>query len=336
MPEIACVTCDLAKLVQNFFLDRLIRQRGVSKYTVVCYRDTFKLLLSFAAGRLHKKPTDLSLSDLDAPVVLAFLDHLEKERGNSIRTRNVRLAAIRSFMHFASYRATVDLPTVRRVLSVPIKRFERGPVDHLSREEIQALLDAADQSRWSGKRDRILFHTLYNTGARVSEVLAMNIADIDLSDTPQVRIHGKGRKDRVVPLWPETRTGIRRWLVHLAQSGATPLFPNRSGGRLSRSGASSRLKVLATRAEIKCPGLRRHRISPHLIRHTTAMHLLQAGIDLSVIAMWLGHESIETTHQYMEADLELKRKALESIESPAHGLRRFRVDDRLLRFLESL
>lgn len=336
MPGIAEVRQDLIQLVQDFFLDRLIRQRDVSKYTVVSYRDALKLLLPFVADRLGQKPAELVLADLDAPAVLAFLDHLENERGNSVRTRNARLAAIRSFMQFASYRATLDLPTIRRVLAVPMKRFERGPVDHLSREEIQSLLDAADQSRWTGKRDRILFQTLYNTGARASEMIAMNIGDADLGDTPQIRIRGKGRKERTIPLWPETRTGIRRWLVHVAASGDTPLFPDRSGGRLSRSGLSSRLKVLTKRAAAKCPSLRRHRVSPHLLRHTTAMHLLQSGVDLSVIAMWLGHESIETTHQYMEADLDMKRKALESMTPPAPGPRRFRVRDPVLRFLESL
>ena len=327
---------DLSQLLRDFFLDRLIRQRNVSKCTVAAYRDTFKLLVPFAADRLHRKPTDLTLSDLDVPVVLAFLDHLEQKRNNCTRTRNARLAAIRSFMRFASYRTTLDLPAIRRVLAVPMKACGRGPVDHLSRKEVQALLDAATPSSWSGHRDRILFETLYNTGARVSEVIAMNVADVHLGDYPQVRIHGKGRKDRIVPIWPETRTGIRRWLVRLAGSDVTPLFPARTGSRLSRSGVSSRLRVLETRAATGCPSLQRHRISPHLIRHTTAMHLLQAGVDLSVIAMWLGHESIETTHQYMEADLNLKRRALESVEPPANSARRFRVDDPLLRFLESL
>lgn len=330
------LTHDLTQLVRDFFLDRLIRQRNVSKCTVASYRDTFKLLLPFVADRLHRKPTDLVLSDLDAPVVLAFLEHLESERGNCIRTRNARLAAVRSFMHFASYRTAIDLPTVRRVLAVPMKICERGPVDHLSRVEVQALLDAADPTSWSGHRDRILFQTLYNTGARVSEAIAMNVADVDLGDHPQVRIHGKGRKERVVPLWPETRAGMRRWTLRAAGSGLAPLFPGRSRARLSRSGVASRLKVLAARAAPKCPSLGRHRISPHLIRHTTAMHMLQCGVDLSVIAMWLGHESIETTHQYMEADLGLKRKALESVKSPAPGPRRFQVADHLLRFLESL
>ncbi|MEW6756531.1 MAG: tyrosine-type recombinase/integrase [Candidatus Latescibacterota bacterium] len=217
-----------------------------------------------------------------------------------------------------------------------MKRGARGVVDCLSREEVKALLDAADTTAWSGQRDWILLQTLYNTGARVSEAIAMSVGDVDLGTHPQVRIHGKGRKERVVPLWPETRSGIRRWLRHIDAAPDRPLFPDRLGSRLSRSGAASRLKVLATRAATRCPSLRRHRIAPHLIRHSTATHLLQSGVDLSVIAMWLGHESIETTHQYMEADLALKRKALDAIDTPAHASRRLRVDDRLLRFLETL
>ncbi len=336
MSKIADVTDDLAQLIRDFFLDRLIRQRDVSKCTVISYRDTFKLLLPYVADRLHKNPADLVLPDLDTPTVLAFLDHLEIKRGNSTRTRNTRLAAIRSFMEFASHQTVVDLPTVRSVLAMPFKRFDRGQVDYLSREEIQALLDAAKQSTWSGKRDWILLQMLYNTGARVSEATAINVAAIDLGDAPHVRIHGKGRKERAVPLWSETRKGIRQWLAMIAPAENAPLFPNRLGNRLSRAGVSSRLAVLTERARVKCPSLLRHRVSPHLIRHTTAMHLLQSGVDLSVIAMWLGHESIETTHQYMEADIELKRKALDSIKSPASGPRRFRAADSLLRFLESL
>lgn len=333
----ACGSSDnLGQLLHQFFLERLARQRRVSACTIMAYRDAWKLLLAFAAARLQRSPAELTLGDLDAPVVLAFLEHLEAERGNCIRTRNVRLAAIRSFMQFASYHTTVDLPTVRRVLAVPRKVWERGPVDHLSRAEIQALMDAAAPTSWSGHRDRVLLEMLYNTGARVSEVTAMNVADLDLGDPPLVRIHGKGRKDRNVPLWPETRTAMRRWLTRLGTSGAMPLFPARSGHRLSRAGVTSRLRVLTARAAVKCPGLRRHRISPHLIRHTTAMHLLQCGIDLSVIAMWLGHESIETTHQYLEADLALKQQALVSLMPPDRGPRPVRSRDTLLRFLESL
>lgn len=339
MPPVTDGARQLAQLLQNFFLERLMRQRRVSPCTVASYRDTFKLLLPYVAGRLHHSPADLALPDLDAPVVVAFLDYLETERHNSIRTRNLRLAAIHSFMDFAALQTAVDLPTIQRVRAVPMKRCERGPVDCLSKAEVAALLDSADKTGWSGQRDWILLHTLYNTGARVSEVIAMNVGDVELGDSPQVRIHGKGRKERVVPLWPATRRGIQRWLdlrAAYSRTDDTPLFPDRAGHRLSRSGVCSRLKLLADRAATKCPTLQRHRIGPHLIRHSTALHLLQSGVDLSVIAMWLGHESIETTHQYLEADLALKEKALGALDSPSSSPRRFRPDDRLLRFLETL
>lgn len=341
MPAMTDEARQLARLLRDFFLERLTRERRVSPCTVASYRDTFRLLLPYVADRLQRQPAELALPDLDAPVIVAFLDHLETTRHNCVRTRNLRLAAIHSFMDFASRREVVDLPIIQRVRAISAKRYDRGPVDSLSRVEVAALLRSADRTVWSGHRDWVLFHTLYNTGARVSEATAMNVGDVVLDEHPQVRIHGKGRKDRVVPLWQETRTAIRQWLPRrvaiqgLAPDDA-PLFPDRAGRRLSRSGVTSRLKGLAARASIDCPSLRRHRISPHLIRHTTAMHLLQSGVDLAVIAMWLGHESIETTHQYMEADLVLKQKALEVASPPGPGCRRIRLDDSLLRFLESL
>lgn len=262
--------CPLAPLVQDFFLKRLIRQRRVSPCTVHSYRDTFRLLIGYVAPALNKRPTQLLLEDLDAHVILSFLDHLEKDRGNSIRTRNVRLAAIRSFMHFAAYHTEIALPTVSRVLALPMKLCQRGPVDHLSTDEMRALLDCADRTTRTGQRDWILLQTLYNTGARVSELIAVRVADVDLGSTPQMRIHGKGRKDRVVPLWPQTRTGIRRWLRESDLTANGPLVPGRAGHPLTRSGVASRLKVLAERALTACPSLSRHRISPHLIRHYVA------------------------------------------------------------------
>jgi integrase/recombinase XerD len=341
MSPIADDAGQLAQLLRDFFLERLIRERRVSPCTVASYRDTFRLLLPYAADRLKKKPTQLALPDLDAPVIVAFLGHLETDRLNCVRTRNQRLAAIHSFMGFASLQTVVDLPIIQRVCAISPKRYQRGPVDALTRAEVAALLRSADRTVWSGQRDWVLFHTLYNTGARVSEVTAMDVGDVILHEDAQVRIHGKGRKDRIVPLWKETRTAIRQWLPRrVARQGLPqddgPLFPDRAGRRLSRSGIASRLKVLAARASIDCPSLRRHRISPHLIRHSTALHLLQSGVDLAVIAMWLGHESIETTHQYMEADLALKQKALATTSPPETDRQRARCYDTLLRFLESL
>lgn len=326
----------LPPLIQDFFLERLIRQRQVSPCTVHSYRDTFRLLVAYVADTRHKTPTQLLLTDLDAPVVLAFLDHLETQRHNCIRTRNVRLAAIRSFIHFAAQHATMDLPVLSRVLAIPMKLCQHGTVDHLSTAEMTALLDSADRTTRSGMRDWILLQTLYNSGARVSELIAVKVGDVDLSGTPQLRIHGKGRKERAVPLWPQTRRAIRQWLSQRNLTPDQPLVPGRDGQPLTRSGVASRLRLMAAQALLRCPSLGRHRITPHLIRHTTATHLLQAGVDLAVIAMWLGHESIETTHQYMEADLELKQKALQSIEPTGRAQPRFRAGDRLLSFLEAL
>jgi site-specific recombinase XerD len=300
------------------------------------YRDTFRLLIRYVAAVQHQKPTQLRLADLSAPVIVGFLDHLENDRGNSIPTRNIRLAAIHSFMHFVSYHTAIQLPMVGRVLALPMKLCHRGPVDHLSTTEIRALLNSADRTTRTGQRDWILLQTLYNTGIRVSELIAVRIADINLGSTPRMHIHGKGRKDRVVPLWPLTATAIQDWIRQRPLTPQQPLVPGRDGHALSRSGVASRLDILAARARPKCPSLSRHHISPHLIRHTTAMHLLQSGVDLSVIALWLGHESIQTTHQYMEADLELKRNALESIEPATVTPRRFQADDPLLHFLETL
>jgi len=325
MRAVAIQEPDLSRLVQNFFVDRLVQQRSVSPCTVASYRDAFRLLLTFAASRLRKTPVALALPDLDVSLVLAFLEHLEVERGNSVSTRNSRLTAIRSFMHYASHRAPTALTTIRNVLAIPSKRGERRAVDHLSRKEVRGLLGAADTSTWSGHRDRVLFQVLYNTGARVSEVTGMDVADLDLGDHPQVRIHGKGRKERVVPLWRETKTDLRRWLPQIRVRPQGPVFPNRNGERITRSGVASRLRRLAEKASVEHPELRRHHVSPHLIRHTTAIHLLQSGVDLSVIAMWLGHESIETTHQYMAADLRMKEAALDRVGDPKAKRGRFRA-----------
>jgi integrase/recombinase XerD len=257
----------LSALLRDFFLDRLTRERGVSRCTVCSYRDTFQLLLPFVARQQRRSPERLQLADLDGPTVLRFLEYLERDRGNCTATRNVRLAAIRSFMHFAAYRTAANLPTIRQVLALPSKRCARRVVDCLSRTEVKALLAAVDTSRWSGQRDGIMLQTLYNTGARVSEVIALCVGDVDLGPPAQVHIHGKGRKERIVPPWPQTRTGLRRWLRLIDARPDRPLFPDRVGNHLSRSGVAARLKGLATQAASSCPTLKRHRVSPHLVRH---------------------------------------------------------------------
>ena len=323
-------------LLQDFFCQRLIGQRNVTPRTVAAYRDTFRLLLRYAESRLHRPPVTIKLSELDAPLILDFLDHLEHDRGNCARTRNLRLAAIRSFLRYAAYCDPTALPMVQRALAIPTKRFDKPLLGFLSRPEIQAILEAPDRSTWSGQRDHVMLTTFYNTGARVSEVVAMCVGDLDLGHAASVRVRGKGRKQRATPLWRATTKVLRPWLKRIGQDSETPLFPNRYGRTLSRSGVEKRLRIAVAIAEKRCASLRGRRISPHTLRHTTAMHLLQSGVDLTVIALWLGHESPATTHQYVEADLAMKQRALESLQEPSTRRQRFQASDRLLAFLEGL
>jgi integrase/recombinase XerD len=323
-------------LVREFFCQRLIAQQNASARTVASYRDMFRLLLHFFADHRGRTPTVLTLADLDAPAVLAFLDHLERQRGNSIPTRNARLAALRSFLKYASARDPTCLPVVQRVLAIPTKRSPRPVLGYLSREEMAAILAAPAAETWSGQRDRVLFALMYNTGARVSEAIGLRRADVTLSPSRTVRIDGKGRKQRVIPLWGSTADCLRMWMPRIGQEPGSPLFPNAHGGALSRSGVEHRLHEAVQAAAVKCPALKGRRISPHTLRHTTAMHLLQSGVDLTVIAIWLGHESTETTHIYVEANLAMKEKALSRTEEMPGPPLRYRADDDLLRFLAEL
>jgi integrase/recombinase XerD len=323
-------------LLQDFFLRRLVAERGASAHTIASYRDTFELLLRYVEQRTGRTPSALTLEDLDAPMVLAFLDHLEAERGNSPRTRNLRLTAIRSFMRHASLRDPTALPVAQRVLAIASKRFDRPALGYLSREEVEALLDAPDRATWSGQRDAVLFAVLYNTGARVSEITGLRIADVLLDRASALHLHGKGRKERVIPLWKSTAAQLRTWLPRIDRSPDGSVFPNHAGKRLSRSGVEHRLQVALSKASERCPSLATRRISPHTLRHTTAMHLLQSGVDITVIALWLGHEDTATTHLYVEADLAMKEDALRRVEDPAPRPVRFTANDCLLAFLEAL
>ncbi len=329
-------TPDFAALVQEFFCQRLIGQQNASAQTVASYRDTFRLLLGYLGQSQKKQPSAVALTDLDAPTVVAFLDYLEKKRHNSVRTRNARFAAIRSFLRYAAARDPASLPLVQRVLAIPMKRFARPSLCFLSREEVSALLEAPDPSTWSGRRDRVLLALLYNTGARVSEAIALRRSDVSLDPSRSVRITGKGRKQRVVPLWKSTAHCVREWMARVESGPDASLFPNRSGRPLSRSGVEVRLRSAVRTASDRCPSLRAKRISPHTLRHTTAMHLLQSGVDITVIALWLGHESLETTHHYVEADLAMKERAFAKLEELPPGKIRYRAGDKLLRFLEDL
>lgn len=306
----------LGSALHRYFCDYLINQRQLSPRTVAAYRDTFRLLLAFFERCRSRKPDDLRVRDLDASTVLAFLDDLERHRRNSPRTRNVRLAAIRSFLRHATASDPLLLPLAQRVLAIPAKRFERAAVAHLTREHMQSLLDATDSSNETGLRDRVLLTIMYNTGARVSEVATLKIGDLRLDTSGSVHIHGKGRKQRCVPLWRDSVRLLRVWLRRTESSPEAPLLPNARGEHMSRSGIEHRLRIAVERAASRSPSVKWPRVSPHTIRHTTAMHLLQSGVDLSVIALWLGHESIQTTHQYLNADLDSKRRALAHLEAP--------------------
>lgn len=328
---------DFSKLVQTFFCERLINQQDVSSRTVTAYRDTFCLLFRFIEKRDGCLPDQITLAHLNANLIVDFLNYLEQDRGNCIRTRNARLAAIRSFFQFASLEVPDCLSLVNRVLAIPMKRFDRPSIRYLTREEIEALIAAPNHLTWVGRRDIAMFTTLYNTGARVSELIRIRLEDIFiLNKSASISLHGKGRKNRTVPLWKSTAKRLKNWIQEIPNYPDTPLFPDAKGNALSRSGVEFRLKCAAKKASETCISISRQSVSPHLIRHTTAMHMLQSGVDISVIALWLGHESIQTTHMYMEADLRTKEIAMSKIEPSSEIQIRYKPKDKLLQFLEAL
>ena len=325
-----------AALLQEFFTDYLVQQRALSPQTVASYRDAFVLLLTFAEERLGKGPTALQLADITPDLLFGFLDHLERNRSNSVRTRNARLAAIRSFLKVAARRDVTNLHHIERALALPMKRFDRPMVEFLTREQMLAVINAPPAT-WLGQRDRLLFTMLYNTGARISEILGVRLADLVLGPTSFVHLRGKGRKQRSIPLWKTTVKTIRAWLQRNGHPRPDwPLLPTRAGSGMTRANAAQRLQLAVRAATVHCPELATRSISPHTIRHTTAMHLLQAGVDISVIALWLGHENPSTTHMYIELDLTMKERALSRLEAPDGKLSRYRPPDDLLRFLQAL
>ncbi len=326
-----------ATLVQAYFAEYLTQQRALSPQTIAAYRDAFVLFLEFAQRRLSKSPTAITLADMTPELVTAFLNHLEQQRHNCVRSRNARLAALRSLLKFAGRQDVSSLQIVERALGIPVKRFERPMFGYLSREEMLAVIDAPDGT-WIGQRDHVLFLMLYNTGARVSEIIGVTVGDVVLDDRAAcVHLHGKGRKQRSVPLWRSTVRAIRAWRKQNPQlETASPLLPNRNGQAMTRTNVSLRLALAAQTATSVYPDLAKRRVSPHVIRHTTAMHLLQAGVDISVIALWLGHESPVTTHQYVEADLAMKERALAKLHEPEAKIQRYRAPDTLIDFLKTL
>lgn len=327
---------EFSSLVEGFFCRRLMNQQNVSPKTVTTYRDTFRLFLRFIEKSRNCRPSDFPMEELSADLVLDFLNFLETERRNCVRTRNARLAAIRSFIQYAAGEDPTLVAMSRRIRAIPMKRFDRPSLTFLSQAEMEALLNAPDTTTWSGRRDVVMFTTLYNTGARVSELTGIKLGDLSLDDTSSVALHGKGRKERTTPLWKSTAHQLKRWLHEIADDPDAFLFPDRKGNRLSRSGVQYRLTCCIQGAAASNPSLTNRRITPHVIRHTTAMHLLESGVDITVIALWLGHESVETTHMYLEADMKMKDRAMNLLQPPALTRTRYQPGDRLLRFLESL
>lgn len=326
----------LAPRLEAFFTKRLIADRAVSPNTVAAYRDSFRLLLAFAERRLGKRASDMTLADMDAPLVTAFLRDLEEVRHNNARSRNARLAAIHSFYHYLAIEEPAHAALIKRVLDVPLKRWTRRPIDFLTAEEMEALLAAPNRATWVGRRDHAMILVGFQVGLRVSELVGLRRRDVLLGPGAHVWCHGKGRKERCTPLRRDAAVVLRAWLGEQDESPEAPVFPTGQGQPLSRDSVERRLAKYTAIAQAGCPSLRKKRVTPHVLRHSMAMNLLHHGVDRSVIALWLGHESIETTQIYLQADMALKERALARTSPISTGRGRYRPDDELMAFLKSL
>ena len=327
---------DFPRLLTLFFTERLMRQRQASPHTIASYRSTFRLLVRYAQRALNKPPSVMTLDDLDTTLLGDFLNHLETERGNDPRTRNTRLAAIRSFFRFVALHEPRHAALAQRVLAIPDKRYTRRPVAYLDRDEIEALLRAPNPRTRTGRRDRTLLLVAVQTGLRASELIALRCEDVQLGAGAHVRCHGKGRKERCTPLRKDAAAALRAWLKERRGESADPVFPNQRGASLSHDSLAYLLSKHLASARARCPSLAKKRVSFHSLRHSCAMELLQSGVDRAVIALWLGHESVETTYVYLHADLKLKEQAM-ARTAPSHiPPARYRPDDDVLAFLDSL
>ena len=329
-------TATLPTLVQQFFTDRLCTQMAASPNTIASYRDTFRLLLQFASEQTGKAPTQLTVEQVDVTLVGDFLVHVEDKRRNSARSRNARLAAIRSFFRFVAMKEPAHLPHCQQILAMPGKRYVRRTVEFLDRAEMNALLAAPDRSTWAGRRDHAILSVALQTGLRVSEIINLRRRDVVTGTGAHIRCDGKGRKERCTPLRQDITKVLDVWLRERGGMDDDPLFPTMRGTKLSRDALERLVQKHTSVALKRCPQLTGKRVSPHVLRHSTAMELLHHGVDQSVIALWLGHESVETTQMYMDADLRLKEKALARITAPESKPGRYRPDDSLLAFLEGL
>ncbi|MGW3985368.1 tyrosine-type recombinase/integrase [Streptomyces mirabilis] len=325
-----------APILQAFFTDRLMSQRQASGHTIAAYRDTFRLLLAFATQRTGRQPHTLDLGDLDAPFIAAFLDHLEHERGNSVRTRNARLSAIHSLFAYAALRHPEHAALIRRVLAIPAKRYERNLVTYLTEPEADALLAACDLATWTGRRDRAMFMLALQTGLRISELTALTCADLQVGDGANVHCLGKGRKERRTPLLPTTVRVLKVWVSERQGQDTDPLFPTSTGRRLSRDAVERRVAVCVAKAGERCPSLTTKHVTAHTLRHTAAMRLLQSGVDITVIALWLGHEQVATAQLYLHADMTQKERAIARTTPPDAKPGLYKPPDPLLAFLEAL
>lgn len=323
-------------LLQAFFTERLVQQRQASEHTIAGYRDSFRLLLRFARQRLGKEPSDLTLEDLNAPFLAKFLEHLEKDRGNSARTRNTRLAALHSFFRYVALNEPAYALHCQRVLAIPNKRYQRKTIAFLDRAEMEVLLAMPNTSTWMGRRDRTLLLVAIQTGLRVSELIGLRCQDAVFGTGAHVRCEGKGRKQRCTPLRRDAATMVKAWLSERKGLPEEPLFPSCRGGPLSRDAVERIVAKYTAMAQQRCPTLKRKNVTPHVLRHTAAMDLLHHGVDRTVIALWLGHESPETTQMYLQADMQLKEKALSRTIPLGAKPGRYHPDDRLLAFLEGL
>jgi integrase/recombinase XerD len=325
----------LAPHLTAFLREHLPRDRARSEHTCEAYAYSFQLLLCFAAKRHSTSPSALVLEQLDAPLVLAFLEHLETSRGNSPKTRNARLAAIRAFAHFIEYRVPSAIEQVQRILAIPSKKTDEALVDYLNRQELQTILDAPDPTTRFGTRDRAMLHLCFAGGLRVSELIGLRLDEVQTHPDASIRVRGKGRRERMLPLWKETAKVLRSWLAVRGQSPASELFLNARGNPLTRSGFEYILEKHLKAAVTVCPSIASKRVSPHVLRHTCAMHTLQATHDVRKVSLWLGHASVKSTEIYLRADPTDKREALESGVAPRLRRGHFKAPDKLLEMLRA-
>ena len=329
-------TVSFQALLEGFFTQRLMQQRRASPHTIGSYRDSFRLLLHFAQARLGKPPSQLAFEQIDAPLIGEFLNEMEGRRGICARSRNLRLTAIRSFFRYAAFETPEHAAQIQRVLAIPNQRFTRVQVGFLTRPEVEALLAAPDPHTWSGRRDHAMLLVAVQSGLRLSELTGVRRNAVILGTGAHIRVLGKGRKERATPLTKQTVAVLKAWLREIPDTTDATVFPSARGARLSADGVQYLLGKHVAVASKSCPSLRQRRVTPHMLRHTAAMELLRSGMDRAVIALWLGHESVETTQIYLDANLEMKEQALDKMAPPQGKLGRFRPDDRLMAFLKGL